>query len=75
MYSSLKFNDTDHKPPMNTMMALMQIINRLNCGRSPRINTVTEILGLTRDNTDPIVKKLLLCVKSMVEALPFGNQT
>ncbi|KAI9364764.1 hypothetical protein BD770DRAFT_461180 [Pilaira anomala] len=64
IYSSLKFKDTNHKFPMDIMMALIQIVNDLNCGSS-RKDTVTKILALTNDNTDPIVTQLLSCVKSM----------
>ncbi|KAI7879855.1 uncharacterized protein EV154DRAFT_606349 [Mucor mucedo] len=74
IYNSLKFKGTDHKFPTNIMMALISIVNCLNCGTS-KIDTVTKILTLTSDNTDPIVTKLLSCVKSMIEALPFENQT
>ncbi|KAI7855241.1 hypothetical protein BDC45DRAFT_506923 [Circinella umbellata] len=74
IYNSLEFKGTDHKFPMNIMMALIQIVNGLNCGAS-RIDAVTEILALTSDNADPIVTKLLSCVKVMIEALPFENQT
>lgn len=60
---------------MKIMIALIQIVNNVHCGSASRIDTATKILALTSDNIDPIITKLLLCVKSMIETLPSDNQT
>ncbi|KAG1458690.1 hypothetical protein G6F46_006563 [Rhizopus delemar] len=75
MYNSLGFKPSDHKFPMKIMMALIQIVNNVHYGSASRIDTATKLLALTSDNIDPIIIKLLLCVKSMIETLPLDNQT
>ncbi|KAI7867764.1 uncharacterized protein EV154DRAFT_395674, partial [Mucor mucedo] len=74
IYNSLKFKGTDHKFLANIMMVLISIVNGQNCGTS-RIDTVTKVLTLTSNITDPMVTQLLSYVNSMVETLPFDNQT
>lgn len=60
---------------MKIMIALIQIVNNVHYGSASRIDTATKLLALTSDNIDPIIIKLLLCVKSMIEMLPLDNQT
>ncbi|KAI8875425.1 hypothetical protein K501DRAFT_128691, partial [Backusella circina FSU 941] len=50
------------------------IIHELSNGVLTRINTVRKILNLITDDMDPILMRLLPCVKSLFEALPSNTQ-
>ncbi|KAG1137714.1 hypothetical protein G6F37_007234 [Rhizopus arrhizus] len=50
------------------------IVNDINCGLLTKLNDVSKILAKLNDDMDPIVIRLLLCVKSMIEALPSDSQ-
>lgn len=74
MYDSFGFNESNHKFPLDSMMAIITIVNDINCGLLTRLSAESKILAIINDITDTVVIRLLLCIKSMVEILPMVNQ-
>ncbi|KAG0735202.1 hypothetical protein G6F35_008151 [Rhizopus arrhizus] len=74
MYDSFGFNESNHKFPLDIMMAIITIVNDINCGLLTRLNAESKILAIINDITDTAVIRLLLCIKSMVETLPMVTQ-
>lgn len=74
MYGSFGFNQLDHTFPMDVMMNLITITNNINCCSLARWNAESKILSLIIESTDKVVIRLLQCIKSMVESLPFIAQ-
>ena len=56
------------------MMDIISIVNDINCGLLTKLNAVSKILAKLNDDMDPIVIRLLLCVKPMIETLPSDSQ-
>ncbi|KAG1052839.1 hypothetical protein G6F43_005042 [Rhizopus delemar] len=74
MYDSFGFNESNHKFPLDSMMAIITIVNDINCGLLTRLSAESKILAIINDITDTVVIRLLLCIKSMVEISPMVNQ-
>lgn len=74
MYDSFGFNESNHKFPLDIMMAIITIVNDINCSLLTRLSAESKILAIINDITDTVVIRLLLCIKSMVETLPMVTQ-
>lgn len=74
LYESVDFRITQQKFPYDIMMDIISVVNDINCGLLTKLNAVGKILAKLNDNMDPIVIRLLLCVKSMIETLPSDSQ-
>ncbi|KAG1373108.1 hypothetical protein G6F61_010460 [Rhizopus arrhizus] len=74
LYESVDFRITQQKFPYDIVMDIISIVNDINCGLLTKLNDVSKILAKLNDDMDPIVIRLLLCVKSMIEALPSDSQ-
>lgn len=74
MYDSFGFNKSNHKFPLGIMIAIITIVNDINCGLLTQLSAESKILAMINDSTDTVVIRLLLCIKSMVETLPMVNQ-
>lgn len=74
MYDSFGFSESSCKFPLDIMMAIITIVNNINCGSLTRFSAESKILAIINDITDTVVIRLLLCIKSMVETLPKVNQ-
>ncbi|KAG0739277.1 hypothetical protein G6F16_003581 [Rhizopus arrhizus] len=74
LYESVDFRITQQKFPYDIVMDIISIVNDINCGLLTKLNDVSKILAKLNDDIDPIVIRLLLCVKSMIEALPSDSQ-
>lgn len=56
------------------MRDITSIVNDINCGLLPKLDAVGKILAKLNNDMDPIVIRLLFCVKCMIEALPSDSQ-
>ncbi|KAG1491600.1 hypothetical protein G6F54_009901 [Rhizopus delemar] len=74
IYDSFGFNESNHKFPLDIMMAIITIVNDINCDLLTRLSAESKILAIINDITDTVAIRLLLCIKSMVETLPMVNQ-
>ncbi|RCH78865.1 hypothetical protein CU098_002319, partial [Rhizopus stolonifer] len=54
------------------MIAIITIVNDINCGLLTQLSAESKILAMINDSTDTVVIRLLLCIKSMVETLPMS---
>ncbi|KAI7895747.1 uncharacterized protein EV154DRAFT_318988 [Mucor mucedo] len=56
------------------MISLLNIVINVNCRILTRINEESRILDLINATADQVLIRILQCVKTMVEPLPFHNQ-
>ncbi|KAG1561764.1 hypothetical protein G6F49_001500 [Rhizopus delemar] len=71
---SVDFCIMQQKFPYDIMSDIINIVNDINCGLLSKLNAVGKILAKINDDMDPVVIRLLLCVKSMIEILPSDSQ-
>lgn len=74
LYESVDFRITRQKFPYDIMTDIISIVNDINCGLLTKMNAVGKILAKLNDDMDPVVIRLLLYVKSMIEILPSDSQ-
>ncbi|KAI8983870.1 hypothetical protein BDB01DRAFT_697800, partial [Pilobolus umbonatus] len=48
--------------------------NDLSNGRLTKINALKKVINILAEDMDPILTKLLLCFKALIETLPSNRQ-
>lgn len=71
VYKSLEFSRTNEVLQKEVILDLITITNDPNNKSVARINAVKKILDITNDDMDPILIKVLLCFKGLVEIHPY----
>lgn len=74
IFESLKFQFADKKVSKDIIINLIDIANDLSNGVLTKINALKKVINTLTEDMDPILVKLLLCFKALVETLPSNRQ-
>ncbi|KAG1457823.1 hypothetical protein G6F56_006529 [Rhizopus delemar] len=68
------FKVADQKVPKDIIISLIDIANDLSNEVLTKINALKKVINTLNEDMDPILVKLLLCFKALVETLPSNIQ-
>jgi hypothetical protein len=74
IFESLKFKVADGKVSKDIIINLIDIANDLSNGVLTKLNALKKVINTITEDMDPILIKLLLCFKALVETLPSNAQ-
>jgi hypothetical protein len=74
IFESLKFKFADRKVSKDIIINLIDIANDLSNGVLTKMNALKKVINTLTEDMDPILVKLLLCFKTLVETLPSNTQ-